>query len=113
MDSHILFINPIIWYCFNLPLHYNDDEYLDGPGYSFGFISRGLSDYLVVKIYLDENDVGESIPSCNAWVYTYVENDWKPLKIHGSFCPTSCSGEVYHGLLHWSAKKWVENAWYI
>jgi len=120
-NHDIFFINPMIRYCFELALH--DDE--DGSIYSYGFISRGLSDYLVVKIdsdpkYYYRNDKGELIPlrnvPRNAWVYTYVEDDWRPLEIPNcSLCTTESfgyNGVVYYGLLHWGAKKWVENAWY-
>jgi len=77
-NRDILFINPMIRYCFDLPLHDDDDEFI----YSYGFISRGLFDYLVVKINSEANycyydsDGGEFhtyiSPSRNAWVYTYV-----------------------------------------
>ncbi|KAK7355135.1 hypothetical protein VNO80_14380 [Phaseolus coccineus] len=98
----IFFINPMIRYCFDLPLHKDKSIY-----YSYGFISRGLSDYLVVKIDLDANyDEAGYIPSPRkAWVYTYVEHDWRPLKIPNcSLCTPARSlaynGVVYDGLLH-------------
>ncbi|KAK8463669.1 hypothetical protein PHAVU_011G011100 [Phaseolus vulgaris] len=122
-NRDILFINPMIRYCFDLPLHDDDDEFI----YSYGFISRGLFDYLVVKINSEANycyydsDGGEFhtyiSPSRNAWVYTYVEDDWRHLEIPDcSVCTTTtsigCNGVVYNGLLHWGAKKWVEDRWY-
>ncbi|XP_068492371.1 F-box protein At5g18160-like [Phaseolus vulgaris] len=114
----VFFINPMIRYCFDLPLHKDKSIY-----YSYGFISRGLSDYLVVKIDLDakhyyyaDDDEGEYIPSPRkAWFYTYVKHDWRPLKILDCSLLTpdkslAYNGVVYNGLLHWGAKKWVENA---
>ncbi|KAK8470724.1 hypothetical protein PHAVU_003G040901 [Phaseolus vulgaris] len=131
-NHDIFFINPMIRYCFELALHDDEDGSIYSYGsissrsiYSYGFISRGLSDYLVVKIdsdpkYYYRNDKGELIPPRNvprnAWVYTYVEDDWRPLEIPNcSLCTTESfgyNGVVYYGLLHWGAKKWVENAWY-
>jgi len=124
-DGDICFINPMIRYCLHLPSH--EDKSI----YSYGFISRGLSDYLVVKIDLDEkycyypnrrnddgrNDDGPREPYLprSAWVYTYIENDWRSLKILDcSLCTTTTiyNGVVYNGLLHWGAMKYLEKAWY-
>jgi len=119
-DGDICFINPMIRYCFDLPSH--EDKSIC----SYGFISRGLSDYLVVKIDSDEkycssklrnrDGPDESYSPRSAWVYTYIENDWRPLKIPDcSLCTTTTtaySGVVYNGLLHWGAMKCLEKAWY-
>ncbi|KAK7341086.1 hypothetical protein VNO80_24010 [Phaseolus coccineus] len=122
----ILFINPMIRYCFDLPLHDDEDEF---TVYAYGFISRGLSDYLVVKIdseahyYYYDRDGGEPHayipPPCNAWIYIYGEDDWRHLEIPDcSICTTTkstslgCNGVVYYGLLHWGAKKWVKDGCY-
>ncbi|KAK7349054.1 hypothetical protein VNO80_23900 [Phaseolus coccineus] len=134
MDGVISFINPMIRYCFDLALHDDEDrsiysynftsyrsiycyDFISRRIYSYGFISRGLSDYLVVKMVSYSNDEGESFPLRNAWVYTYVKDDWRPLEIPDcSLCITPATfaynGVVHSGLLHWGAKKWVENTWY-
>ena len=114
-------------YCFNLPLH-EDKSSKHTYGYAYGFISCGLSDYSVVKIDLDaknfyyadsddDDDGGYIASPRKAWVYTYLENVWRPLEIPDwSICTTATNiaynGVVYYGLLHWGAKRWVEGAWY-
>ena len=75
-DGDICFINPMIRYCFDLPSH--EDKSI----YSYGFISRGLSDYLVVKIDSNEkycsysNFHNRNDDGTDDWNFAYSNMPW-------------------------------------